>query len=178
MNKIVIHSKYAYIHLGGTKYPDKIAMIDKEDVNKIKNFSWWPARQQHHQEYFYAMAQRKKTKVKERKTILMHHLIKEVPEGKEIDHINGNGLDNRQENLRDATASQNCMNIRPRENTTSKYKGVSWDKNKERWRARIQIEGKMIHLGRFREEENAAKAYNKKALELVSEHALINKIEE
>ena len=94
-----------------------------------------------------------------------------------VDHINNVTNDNRLENLRYATGSQNSANTTKQENTTSKYKGVSLCKNTKKWRASIMINKKHFFLGYFTEEQAAAEAYNKKAFELFGEFAKLNVIE-
>ena len=86
----------------------------------------------------------------------------------EIDHININSLDNRIENLRLATCSQNTRNQNKRKNCSSKYKGVSWDKQNNKWGAQIRINGKTKHLGSFTNEDEAYLAYKKKYDELMN----------
>jgi len=96
-------------------------------------------------------------------------------EGKVIDHINSNGLDNRKANVRFATAQQNCWNQRKqRGNSSSKYKGVHWEKKRNQWRARITFKGRVVRRGRFETEQEAAKAYDGKARELFGEFASLN----
>jgi len=97
----------------------------------------------------------------------MHREVLKVKDNEMIDHINGNGLDNRKENLRLATRSQNMQNSKKRKKTSSKYKGVGWSKKTKKWRARIwTVSGKCIHIGYFVSELDAAKAYDEKAKEL------------
>lgn len=115
-----------------------------------------------------------------RKLIAMHHMIMGVGL---IDHINGNKLDNRKENLRHATYSQNGANTKkPRSNRgkipTSKYKGVSRSRTEGKWIAQIGKDDARYCLGRFNDEKEAARAYNAKALELYGEFAKINEIED
>lgn len=80
-----------------------------------------------------------------------------------IDHINGDRLDNRTENLRVCTASQNTMNRGAQANNTSGYKGVIYDKQRQKWRAEICYGGKRRYLGRFNSAEEVALAYNEAA---------------
>lgn len=82
----------------------------------------------------------------------------EWPEKNEIDHINGNTLDNRWVNLRAATHAQNGHNVGLRRNNTSGCKGVSWSEVRGRWEASITVGGKYKHLGRFAEYEDAVAA--------------------
>lgn len=100
-----------------------------------------------------------------------------------IDHINGNGLDNRRENLRVCTASDNCRNRRPRKGKTgrrpSRYKGVSWTGTSKRcWRAdvSIRVDGKKVRLtgACFETELEAALHYNEVAKPHFGEFALLN----
>jgi hypothetical protein len=94
------------------------------------------------------------------KTEFMHRVIfGRVPDGMTVDHINGNSLDNRRENLRLATRFQNGQNRAAPANNTSGYKGVHWLKSAQKWQARIKVEGKRIHLGVFENPEDAFKAY-------------------
>jgi hypothetical protein len=91
-----------------------------------------------------------------------------------VDHRNRNGLDNRRENLRPSTNSQNLGNRIGSPNSSSKYKGVHWDSTRGKWRTQAQHDGKTYRLGRFDSEEEAAAAYDRKALELWGEFALLN----
>lgn len=86
-----------------------------------------------------------------RAIFFMHHGF--LP--KNIDHINGNKLDNRIENLREATTSQNGHNTFIRKNNTSGIKGVSWSKKLQKWHARIRVDYQRIHLGYFDNIEEA-----------------------
>lgn len=97
---------------------------------------------------------------------LVHHLVWLLHYGKlpskEIDHINGNRLDNRVENLREVTRSENNQNrdlANNSSNRTSKYLGVSWNSQKSKYRATITINYKQYHLGHFDTEEEAHGAY-------------------
>lgn len=98
-----------------------------------------------------------------------------------VDHINHDTLDNRRQNLRVVTRRQNQANMRKcSKATSSKYKGVSWDKSRNKWMAALgpKVEGKTrrIHLGRFDREEDAALAYNKGASALFGVFAKLNKV--
>jgi hypothetical protein len=84
----------------------------------------------------------------------------------QIDHINENPSDNRWENLRAATKSQNMRNISKIKSNTSGFKGVGWHKQTEKWRAYIIADGRTYHLGLFPSKEDAAKAYADAAIRL------------
>lgn len=106
---------------------------------------------------------------------LMHRFIMQAKKGTEVDHINGNKLDNRLCNLRFVTRAENNMNRHEKKTgTTSKYKGVCWRHIPKRWKAYIKINKKQIHIGYFGTELEAAKAYDKKAVELFGEFACLN----
>lgn len=106
--------------------------------------------------------------------ILMHRFIISAPDGLEVDHKNLNTLDNRKENLRLATKSQNNMNRPIRANNKTGYKGVQARGNV--FRARIRKDKKDYSLGQFQTAIEAAKAYNKKAIKLFGEFARLNEI--
>jgi hypothetical protein len=99
-----------------------------------------------------------------------------------IDHINGDGLDNRDENLRPCTVSQNIANSRGDKigKKWSKYKGVVFrpevkgDKGGKQWKVRIGFQNTVVHIGSFSTEEEAARAYDRKAVELFGEFAHVN----
>lgn len=113
------------------------------------------------------------------KNISMHRVILGRKLGHsdflDTDHKNRTRLDSRRGNLRSATHSQNIGNssIRP---GSSKFKGVHWFKRDKNWQVRIQVEGNRKHLGLFTDETEAAKAYNKAALEHFGKFACLNPV--
>lgn len=107
--------------------------------------------------------------------IRMHRLITDAPDKMEVDHINGNGLDNRRSNLRICTHKQNSHNTRKRKDNRSGYKGVGWHTQHNKWRARIVVDGRQKHLGLFDTPEQAAIAYNTAAEQFFGEFAHITK---
>lgn len=91
------------------------------------------------------------------------------------DHVNGDGLDNRRSNLRDATTAENGRNRRRQSNNASGFKGVFWNKADRKWRASIGVtDGKRQHLGCFSTPEAAAQAYDEAAREMYGEYASVN----
>ncbi len=96
--------------------------------------------------------------------VYMHRIIMNPPDGKQVDHINGDGLDNRVENLRIATSSENNYNTGKQSNNTSGYKGVSWHKTRKTWQVLIGVGGRLIRIpGVFNSAEDAARAYDEAA---------------
>lgn len=146
-----------------------VAIIDDEDYDLIKDYRWYTKEMSH-----TVYAQANISRYKGRGTIKLHRLIMDAKDGQIIDHINGNGLDNRRQNLRFVTAAQNQMNSRSQLNKTSKYKGVSLFGNK--WRVVIKKDKKSKFLGLFDSETEAAFVYNKHALELFGEYAYLNEL--
>ncbi len=149
---------------------DQIAIVDNEDYRLICENQWYA---QKIRDAYYAARRPKKQKI-----IYMHRLILEnkldrpLEKNEFVDHINRNGLDNRRDNLRIATRSQNQMNKKTQ--GKFKYKGVSRDKNRKRWRARITFNKHRIHLGCFNDEIKAAKAYDEAAKKYFGEFARLN----
>lgn len=110
------------------------------------------------------------------KTIYMHHIILPPKDGYEIDHKNGNGLDNRRKNLRFVTRSQNHANIGKTLGRSSKFKGVYKDKRINKWVSRIKVNQKNIYLGSFKNEKDAARVYNKYAVKFFGDFSKLNVI--
>ena len=105
----------------------------------------------------------------------MHRQIMNAPKGTPIDHKDHNGLNNTRENLRLATISENARNCeKTKRPTSSKYKGVCWNKKSKKWQAHIHYNGISIHLGLFDSEEDAAKAYDEAAKIYHGEFAVLN----
>ncbi|HEV8559887.1 MAG TPA: AP2 domain-containing protein, partial [Actinophytocola sp.] len=92
----------------------------------------------------------------------------------DIDHVNGDGLDNRRANLRPCSNSLNLANSRLYKGNTSGYRGVDWHKKSRRWRARIGVDDRLIHLGMFDTPEEAARAYDAAAIAAWGEYARPN----
>ena len=141
-------------------------LVDEEDYDLVLQHKWhlnsgYVAR-------YYGLVG------KVRKQMYLHIEIMGKKDGCEIDHINMDRLDNRKSNLRFATRSQNMLNKKPRNNVSSKYRGVSWHKYTAKWIVHIAINRKNTHIGLFENEEEAALAYNAKAIEFHGEFAKLN----
>ena len=116
-----------------------------------------------------------------RKQLLIHRLVAQEfidnPTGKaNVDHINHNVKDNTISNLRWVSQSEDGMNQRKQQHTSSPYKGVSFNKRKNKWHAYIKINGTRKHLWFFLREKEAAAKYNEAAIELFGEYAYLNEI--
>ena len=150
---------------------DAFALVDDKDYPYLIQFRWYIQKQRHR----YYARRRKRIDGRTRE-IRMHRVIAKARPGEEVDHVNGDGLDNRKCNLRIATAAQNQWNrSKQRGKYTSKYKGVSYSVDKNRWSADI-YENRIVHrLGKFMNEYDAVMAYNAAAVIWHGEFANLNR---
>ena len=137
----------------------KSTIVDLEDYDLLNRYKWNTKKDGNN---FYAV--RGVWQNNTVKTIYMHRVITNAIPGKEIDHINGDGLDNRKCNLRFVTHRQNGQNKHV--GKTSRFPGVTWDKNRKRWTAQLRLNGKRHFLGRFPNEHEAFEAYKLKLAEI------------
>lgn len=112
------------------------------------------------------------------KRILMHRQIMDPPQGMVVDHIDGNRANNCRSNLRVCTRAENQRNQRKQRGSASGYKGVGYLKGSDRCHAKLVFEGKTIWLGHFDNEVEAARAYDRAAVECFGEFAHLNFPEE
>lgn len=156
------------------------AIVDIEDAHLVISYRWQARidkKEGSQRRHIYA-----KTKIPlprgGTKTILMHQLIfGDLSEGREVDHRDNDGLNNRRDNLRSASRSQNLGNRRKQEAAASSiYKGVCFCKQTGRWAASITLHGKNRWLGRFSTEANAAQAYNFAAVDAFGDFAFLNRV--
>jgi hypothetical protein len=153
----------------------KVALVSNEDYEFLnKYFTWHACEGRGH--YYARTSFRKFNKCV---SIRMHQLIIDriqggyEDDGLETDHIDGDTLNNCRRNLRKVTHNLNMQNRRFR-NTSSKYRGVCWHKIVCKWQANITINYKKIHIGYYYDEMEAAKAYDKKAVEIYGADAVTN----
>lgn len=150
----------------------KFALVDDDDFEHLSQWRWNLVRG-------YAARQGRREVVNgkiKREAVYMHSYIVKAPKGKLTDHINGIVLDNRRQNLRIATRSQNGMNMK-KVRGRSKYKGVYWDHFSKKWRSGIKVNRKTIHIGRYDDEKKAAESYNFAAIKHFGEFASLNIIQ-
>lgn len=151
----------------------KFALVDDEDFDFLNQWKWYAAKIQN---TFY-VARKKWNPGGVHKTFFMHREILGLNDNKIfVDHEDHNGLNNQRSNLRTCTSQQNQANQRPQRNTSSIYKGVSWDKQLNKWRACIRKNNKKIHIGYYEDETKAAIAFNEKAFELNGDFAYLNEV--
>jgi hypothetical protein len=150
---------------------EQFTLVD-DDFEWLSKFNWREAKRRH---TTYVVSGSNTTD----KEYFMHRLIAEkyhfLSDQKPIpDHINGNGLDNRKENLRAASTSNNSCNRKVQKNCKSGYKGVSIHQGL--WRSEITIGNKRIRKSGFKTKEEAAKFYNENAIKLHGEYARLNEL--
>lgn len=164
------------IALNGKKGEGKFAIVDDDDFEKLNKHKWYlaevgTAKVPYVKRYRWDAANKRGT------TVCMHReVMNELDPKVHIDHEFGNTFDNRKEVLRRCNASQNISNQKHHLNTSSIYKGVSWDGKRNKWCSYITTNRKKHHLGRFRSEIEAAFAYNQAAILFHGEFARLNEI--
>ena len=139
-NLIIEKNELIFIKLTRNKW----AIIDKINYPIVKDYRWCAIIKKH-----TCYARTVTSSGCSRKDLRMHNLLLKHGIGKEVDHINHNGLDNRLSNLRQATHSQQSINQRIRRNHPTGFKGISLQMPRCRWRVKIQIGGKSKHMGNF-----------------------------
>jgi hypothetical protein len=135
------------------------AIIDASDVSLVDGVNWCAklsCRKDGSIKSVYAI---RNTQLEDGswKTVYMHRVIANTPSGMETDHLDGNGLNNRRENIRNATRAQNAKNKRMNVNNTSGFRGVYADKRRGTWRIQIKVDGKRKYKS-FATLEEAASA--------------------
>ena len=152
----------------------QVALVDDEDYERVSAHEWCAQKMRGS---FYA-ARKVTLPNGKRVTQYLHRFLLGLAPGdaRQGDHVNGNTLDDRDENLRIVTKRQNMQAFkRPKSATASStFRGVSWHKRDQKWRAQIQLNGKQIHLGLFGDEEDAARAYDDAAIKFFGEFAQPN----
>lgn len=152
---------------------DKFALVDDIDYGFLMQWKWC-----FHNGYA-ERASRKSEGFDPPKLIYMHRVVLSRKIGyydfEETDHKNHNRLDNRRDNLRPATCSQNRRNKKSQRGSST-FKGVSWHKRNNKWQSYIMCNRIRKHLGSFTDEIEAAKAYNKAAIKHFGEFAYLNPV--
>lgn len=154
---------------------DYIVLIDEEDADSVLRLKWEVSKTSRAVGGFVHFAVRSRVRVNGRyvRKSLGTFLMNPGP-GFEVDHKNGNSLDNRRENLRLATRSQNIANTRKSTSSKSPFKGIYFHKAKQRWHASAKFQGKPIHIGYFDSAVDAAIAYDNCARLIHGEFARLN----
>ncbi len=136
------------------------ALVDEEDIELLSRYKWHAAKGACG--LIYAVTRMR-----------MHRLVIDAPGGYFVDHINGNPLDNRKENLRLCTNAQNQQNTGSR-GGSSRFKGVSFNQRLGRWMAHFSVLGQAYYCGYWDTEEEAARAVDRRRKEVCGEFARLN----
>jgi hypothetical protein len=151
----------------------KVALVDDRDYDALMSIGPWQAFKT--SAGFYAARDLRESRTGRLRRFFMHAvLLGTVATSKWVDHVNGDTLDNRRTNIRRATPAQNAANRRKMAGSGCKYRGVSWDKVRKKFKATITPLGKQRHLGYYLAEEDAARAYDRAAVEAYGEFAKLN----
>lgn len=168
-NEIIINGNTVYIILCDNKGNEKErAIIDIEDINKISSFKWTLSvkPKKNHVGKYVCTGRKPK--------IYLHRLIVNAPKGFVVDHKDGNGLNNCKTNLKICTVSENGLNWFYSRNS---YRGVYFHKDSGKWVSELRHNNVRYCIGSFKNEKDAAIAYNNKSIELRGENAKLNIIE-
>jgi hypothetical protein len=141
----------------------KYALVDDEDFEYLNQWKW----------HYHSSGYARRTDYPIGNTIFMHRVVNKTADGYETDHKDGNRLNNQKANLRSCNSSQNKMNRRNNKESTSRFKGVFWNSQKGKWASTINNPNQK-HVGYFNDEEDAARAYDKAAVEYFGEFAYLN----
>jgi hypothetical protein len=162
------------ITISSPKFGDHDIIINEEQLINVNKYKWYLVKSKTSDTYYA----RTNTRINgKRSYLLLHRYLTDCPKGKEVDHINGNGLDNRKENIRICSRSQNVCNAKKyKTGFTSKYKGVCFRKPSNKYVAQIMIGKIRKGLGYFEKEIDAAIAYNNAAIKYYGEFARVNSI--
>lgn len=163
----------------------QVCVVGWDDFNSdLRNFSWYAkkdkkdgsfvAARSEYDPLKYRPAGPNSKRVEGNRTILMHRHLAAKMGLRNVDHKNMDRLDNRRENLRPCTQSQNLANSEKRPHNTSGFKGVNWNTTANMWAARLGFQNKRIFLGYFRTAEEAAQAYDSAAKQYFGEFSRLN----
>jgi hypothetical protein len=159
----------ALIDVSTRKYPGLFAAVDDSEVAMLSKWKWGVSKSGDGR--FYV---RRQQRINGKQTVIYLHKAL-CPSAKKIDHIDGDTLNNRRNNLRECSASQNAANSKKRiDGVASAFKGVKKTRSGKRWVAMIRVLGRSIYLGTFDVEKHAALAYDAAARSRFGEFARTN----
>ena len=150
-NRIDFVDNAPVLHIESRTYGDMAVLISAQDVDRVRTRTWRVA----YRNKFYVESGTRALGTH----MFLHRFVLEAPEAFYVDHINGNTLDNRRDNLRLVTHQENLWNM-------PGAKGYSWVETSKRWDARIRVNGRLKRLGSFKTEDEARAAYLKAKAEV------------
>lgn len=157
---------WSYVELSNGGF----ALVDDADLCLVADRSWRHTRDGRS---IYVVSS-KPPKSAVHTSRLMHRVILDAPSNRLVDHINGNGLDNRCSNLRLATRAQNSQNRQVHANGSPPFRGVTLHRQTGKWQAQLKTSGRSLYLGLFATPEAAARAYDSAARENFGEFSSLN----
>jgi hypothetical protein len=152
----------------------QVSIVDDMDFEYVTSFGPWYSEKNSHG-YYAVRATYRRVNGELKKTrlylsdVIAQRFLGELKSGFIVDHINHDSLDNTRGNLRFATQMQNRQNSRKMTKGHSKFKGVTWDSSRNKWKSSVMFNGTITFLGRFDSEEEAAAAYESAAKKLFGE---------
>jgi len=162
--------RYSYtfrkIYLGLGRF----TIVEPRDYYSLRHFKWFV----HGNGSNLYAARSALTDDLRSRIIFLHRQLMSPPAGLVVDHLNCDSLDNRRANLRVVTQAVNMRNRRKRKNTSSRYIGVHFDKQRNKWSVHIRYNGRKIWLGRFDSELDAARAYDVAAIKYFGASVRLN----
>lgn len=147
-----------------------VAMVDDEDFEKLSRYKWWalPAKDRAYAGRTIYLGNGKTH------SVFMHREIMGAVGKEEVDHRDGDGLNNQRNNLRICTHAENLWNQKLSRSNKSGFKGVSWNKEMHKWTVILRVNGKQVYLGLFEDVIEAALAYDEAAQKYYGEFARTN----
>lgn len=151
----------------------KVTLVDDDDFEYLNQWTWFTVESH---KTFYAVRTDYPTPSKGVRIWMHKEILRLNDPNLYVDHIDRNGLNNQRSNLREATRSKNMVNRSNFINSKSKFKGVSWDSQRNRWKVYVVNDGVKNFVGRFKSETEAALAYNEACKKIHGEFACLNLI--
>lgn len=147
------------------------AVVDDADFDSLSGYAWYRNTLGYVERHIL-----QSERLGKKGTVYMHRQIMRPPNGKVVDHINHDKLDNQRHNLRVCAVHENLRNQGPPKTPrkTSSYKGVSWHERNGKWRARVNVRGRDVCIGYYNSELEAAQAYNDSICKYHGEYAWLN----
>lgn len=157
--------------INSKKFGKHVVEIDDEDAERVLKFKWCVHYKYKYGHYRLTDVRTNTIKNGKRRQIALHKLLTSY---KIVDHADRNVLNNKKENLRNCSNAENLRNKGLQSNNTSGFKGVYWNKNRNKFQAQIKFNGKNFYLGLYNTLQEGAEVYDRAATELHGDFAKLN----